>query len=112
MFQQVDNTDAEGRLILADALCYAHNFNPKAIVNVATLTGKVIRVIVLYTVAMLFMAYFVPCCKCKTRWRPVFGATWLTEVRIDLRIRTNVSFIYRRHGCGLGFCCIWNIYQF
>ncbi|XP_069781219.1 cytosol aminopeptidase isoform X2 [Narcine bancroftii] len=36
---QVDNTDAEGRLILADALCYAHNFNPKVIVNAATLTG-------------------------------------------------------------------------
>lgn len=36
---QVDNTDAEGRLILADALCYAHNFNPKAVVNAATLTG-------------------------------------------------------------------------
>lgn len=36
---QVDNTDAEGRLILADALCYAQKFNPKAIVDVATLTG-------------------------------------------------------------------------
>uniref|UniRef100_A0A8D0B9K4 Cytosol aminopeptidase n=1 Tax=Salvator merianae TaxID=96440 RepID=A0A8D0B9K4_SALMN len=36
---QVDNTDAEGRLVLADALCYAHNFNPKAIVDAATLTG-------------------------------------------------------------------------
>ncbi|KAG5848250.1 hypothetical protein ANANG_G00096480 [Anguilla anguilla] len=36
---QVDNTDAEGRLILADALCYAHSFNPKAIINAATLTG-------------------------------------------------------------------------
>uniref|UniRef100_A0A8C7L3T3 Cytosol aminopeptidase n=1 Tax=Oncorhynchus kisutch TaxID=8019 RepID=A0A8C7L3T3_ONCKI len=36
---QVDNTDAEGRLILADALCYAHSFNPRAIVNAATLTG-------------------------------------------------------------------------
>uniref|UniRef100_A0A8C8A5A1 Cytosol aminopeptidase n=1 Tax=Oryzias sinensis TaxID=183150 RepID=A0A8C8A5A1_9TELE len=36
---QVDNTDAEGRLILADALCYGHSFNPRAIVNVATLTG-------------------------------------------------------------------------
>uniref|UniRef100_A0A8C4RPN8 Cytosol aminopeptidase n=1 Tax=Erpetoichthys calabaricus TaxID=27687 RepID=A0A8C4RPN8_ERPCA len=39
---QVDDTDAEGRLILADALCYAHCFNPKAIVNVATLTGAMI----------------------------------------------------------------------
>ncbi|XP_017273583.1 cytosol aminopeptidase isoform X2 [Kryptolebias marmoratus] len=36
---QVDNTDAEGRLVLADALCYAHSFNPRVIVNVATLTG-------------------------------------------------------------------------
>lgn len=37
---EVDNTDAEGRLLLADALCYAHNFNARAIVNAATLTGK------------------------------------------------------------------------
>ncbi|KAM5285182.1 cytosol aminopeptidase isoform 2-T2 [Hipposideros larvatus] len=36
---QVDNTDAEGRLVLADALCYAHTFNPKVIINAATLTG-------------------------------------------------------------------------
>lgn len=36
---QVDNTDAEGRLLLADALCYAHNFKARAIVNAATLTG-------------------------------------------------------------------------
>lgn len=38
---QVDNTDAEGRLILADALCYGHTFNPRAIVDVATLTGRI-----------------------------------------------------------------------
>lgn len=36
---QVDNTDAEGRLILADALSYGHTFKPRAMVNVATLTG-------------------------------------------------------------------------
>lgn len=36
----MDNTDAEGRLILADALCYAHTFNPKVIINAATLTGQ------------------------------------------------------------------------
>lgn len=36
---EVDNTDAEGRLILADALCYASKFNPRAIIDVATLTG-------------------------------------------------------------------------
>lgn len=36
---QVDNTDAEGRLVLADALHYAHEFDPRAIVDLATLTG-------------------------------------------------------------------------
>lgn len=35
----VDNTDAEGRLILADALCYASKFKPKITVDLATLTG-------------------------------------------------------------------------
>lgn len=36
---QVDNTDAEGRLILADALCYADTLNPSHVLDVATLTG-------------------------------------------------------------------------
>ncbi len=35
----VSNTDAEGRLILADALCYATNYKPKEVIDVATLTG-------------------------------------------------------------------------
>jgi leucyl aminopeptidase len=38
---EVINTDAEGRLILADALDYAQDFKPDAIVDVATLTGAV-----------------------------------------------------------------------
>ncbi|MGQ0651458.1 MAG: leucyl aminopeptidase, partial [Betaproteobacteria bacterium] len=36
---EILNTDAEGRLILCDALAYASRFNPDAVVNVATLTG-------------------------------------------------------------------------
>ncbi len=36
---EVTNTDAEGRLILADALCYAGELNPAAVIDVATLTG-------------------------------------------------------------------------
>lgn len=36
---EVLNTDAEGRLILADALAYTEKFSPKAVVNLATLTG-------------------------------------------------------------------------
>lgn len=35
----INNTDAEGRLILADALCYSAEFKPKWVLDVATLTG-------------------------------------------------------------------------
>jgi leucyl aminopeptidase len=38
---EVVNTDAEGRLILADALDYAQDLKPDAVVDVATLTGAV-----------------------------------------------------------------------
>lgn len=36
---EVLNTDAEGRLILADALSYAERYKPKAVIDMATLTG-------------------------------------------------------------------------
>jgi leucyl aminopeptidase len=36
---EILNTDAEGRLILCDALTYAERFNPAAVVDIATLTG-------------------------------------------------------------------------
>jgi len=36
---EILNTDAEGRLILCDALTYAERFKPRAVVDVATLTG-------------------------------------------------------------------------
>eukprot|EP01135_Chromosphaera_perkinsii_P004637 Nk52_evm30s292 gene=Nk52_evmTU30s292 len=39
---EVDNTDAEGRLILADAILHAKSMAPKAIVDVATLTGAAV----------------------------------------------------------------------
>jgi leucyl aminopeptidase len=36
---EVLNTDAEGRLILCDALTYAERFKPAAVIDIATLTG-------------------------------------------------------------------------
>jgi leucyl aminopeptidase len=39
---EVLNTDAEGRLVLADALVYAQRYEPKALIDLATLTGAVI----------------------------------------------------------------------
>ena len=39
---EILNTDAEGRLILCDALTYAGRFKPRAVIDIATLTGAVI----------------------------------------------------------------------
>lgn len=42
---EVLNTDAEGRMLLADALSYAKNFKPELVIDVATLTGAAARAI-------------------------------------------------------------------
>lgn len=39
---EVLNTDAEGRLVLCDALTYVERFKPKTVIDIATLTGAVI----------------------------------------------------------------------
>lgn len=45
---EVKNTDAEGRLLLADALSYAKKFNPSLVIDAATLTGAAVRAIGTY----------------------------------------------------------------
>jgi leucyl aminopeptidase len=40
MTVEVGNTDAEGRLILADAISYAGSYSPELIIDIATLTGS------------------------------------------------------------------------
>ncbi len=50
---EVLHTDAEGRIILADALTYAKKYNPSAVIDVATLTGAVL--VAMGTVASAFM---------------------------------------------------------
>jgi leucyl aminopeptidase len=39
---EVINTDAEGRLILCDALSYARRYQPAAVIDIATLTGAIV----------------------------------------------------------------------
>lgn len=39
---EINNTDAEGRLILSDALCYASEQKPQVIIDAATLTGAMV----------------------------------------------------------------------
>lgn len=50
---EIINTDAEGRLILADALSYANKYEPELVIDLATLTGSAVMAIGEYgTVAM------------------------------------------------------------
>jgi len=39
---EIMNTDAEGRLVLCDALTYAERYNPEVVIDIATLTGAVV----------------------------------------------------------------------
>jgi leucyl aminopeptidase len=50
---EILNTDAEGRVILADAITYAKKYNPAMVIDVATLTGA--SLVALGTVASAFM---------------------------------------------------------
>jgi len=53
---EVQNTDAEGRLILADALVYAQKYDPQLVVDMATLTGAADRITGSYGIARLSKA--------------------------------------------------------
>ena len=50
---EVQNTDAEGRLILADGLAYATRFKPACIIDVATLTGACMVALGQFAIGML-----------------------------------------------------------
>jgi len=50
---EVLNTDAEGRMLLADALAYAKNYKPKVVVDLATLTGAAAMAIGKYGVVAM-----------------------------------------------------------
>ena len=50
---EVQNTDAEGRLILADGLAYASRLKPACVIDVATLTGAAIVALGAFAIGML-----------------------------------------------------------
>ena len=50
---EVLNTDAEGRLILADALHYAKQYNPELVIDLATLTGSALRAVGKYGIVAM-----------------------------------------------------------
>lgn len=50
---EVANTDAEGRLLLADALTYAKKYNPSLVIDIATLTGSAAMITGIYGIIAL-----------------------------------------------------------
>lgn len=50
---EIQNTDAEGRLVLADALSYAKKYNPELVIDLATLTGASAAITGSFGVAMV-----------------------------------------------------------
>jgi len=50
---EVRNTDAEGRLVLADCLCYASDLKPNYLVDMATLTGACVVAVGEYTTGVM-----------------------------------------------------------
>jgi len=53
MTVEIGNTDAEGRLILADAISYASKFKPELIIDVATLTGSAAMTFGIHALAVM-----------------------------------------------------------
>lgn len=50
---EVLNTDAEGRMILADALVYAQKYKPELVIDLATLTGAAVRALGNFAIAAM-----------------------------------------------------------
>jgi leucyl aminopeptidase len=50
---EVLNTDAEGRVIMADAISYAKKYNPEIVIDVATLTGAALTALGLQASAIM-----------------------------------------------------------
>lgn len=50
---EILNTDAEGRLILCDALTYAERYNPKMVIDIATLTGACVIALGNFTTGLM-----------------------------------------------------------
>lgn len=72
---EVTNTDAEGRLVLADGLCWAADVEkPRTIVDVATLTGGVV-----VALGKVFAGYF---CEDEQLRHALEGASWETSERL------------------------------
>ncbi len=72
---EVLNTDAEGRMILADALSYGERFKPELVMTMATLTGAAMRAIGTYGTVVMGTASDAEFAKLETAGNTVFERT-------------------------------------
>jgi leucyl aminopeptidase len=72
MTVEVINTDAEGRMILADALSYAKNYDPALVIDAATLTGSAARAIGKYGIVAMEAGAEAPMAKLKESGEAVY----------------------------------------
>lgn len=71
---EIANTDAEGRLLLADAISFARSFNPEAIIDLATLTSACLVALGTYAAGMMGTS---------DEWkRRIRGASVITSERV------------------------------
>ena len=105
---EITNTDAEGRLILADALTYAKKFNPQAIIDVATLTGAV-EVALGSDITGLFVNDPVLCDMIETSADVAHDPVWALPYggrRFNELIKSNVADCVNTGPRGVGGSCV------
>ena len=101
---EVINTDAEGRMILADALSYAKKYDPKLVIDAATLTGSALRAIGKYGIVAMQEDAIRPMAKLKEAGEEVYEriAEFPFWEEYDELIKSNVADIKNIGGVDAG----------
>jgi leucyl aminopeptidase len=101
---EIVNTDAEGRLTLADALSYAAEFKPKAVIDLATLTGACVTALGANVAAGYFANDESIAQKVESASKASDEKLWRLPLYDDYRdkIRTNYADLSNSGGAGSG----------
>ncbi|MDC0127526.1 leucyl aminopeptidase [Methylophilaceae bacterium] len=88
---EVLNTDAEGRLILCDALTYSERFNPEVVIDVATLTGACV-IALGHHVSAVFSNYNPLADELKTAGEKALDPVWQMPMWDEYQPQLNSNF--------------------
>lgn len=101
---EIISTDAEGRMVLADALVYAIQYEPKAVVDLATLTGACVTALGRGIAAGLFSNDDELCRKLRSAGEASHERVWRLPLWDDYKksIKSNVADVKNSGGRGSG----------